>query len=207
MSKKLLGILFLVIFLGVGCYFMVMDNENQKDYEVNHENVMAYIDMEEDSRERYITFYGIRNNRTYEESEILIETLEKGIIYEEDEEVKYKSINVDAGSIDMGNNESDNIGFKSEIKYIVNKNDGKFKRIENIGEGEFFVDGKHQAKFEGGGLNVNVEGDFLRISETGAVSFEDTKGLKVGGDIEKAFLGKGRSKIKTFVAKIALYEL
>lgn len=137
------------------------------------------LDYEPNTEERYIANMAHRLGISFEEAkkindaevaEILKKRFEKVGPLAYDEEVRYKTVDKKAGTIET-NVKSFNVNIASEIRYVWNRATNKVVYIENVGSPIMYISGFSIAQINGGGFNIEKYSTSARISQTASLVY------------------------------------
>ena len=168
-SLAILTLLFLTIvlvFTYSSAYVQSYDSQRQKTPLTQRENPANYP---KNTRERYIASIALSEGITYKEAERLENENARDYRLPPSEVEAYKTIEKVSGTVrDVA---SRDVNISTEVKYIKNFYNGKFVRIENLGEPYIYMPGVSFGSFSSGGFNKYNYGSYGRISATGSVKY------------------------------------
>lgn len=178
-----------------------MDNTKFENEPVEYDQEMVLIDLngfesnksidindyEKNSREKYIASLAVKNNLTYAGADSFEKTyLDNNISEYEGFSIEYRSIDKLAGTI-KSSELAQEVYIRAEIRYLIDKENNTFTRIDDIGGIELYLHGVDDSNVyvNGGGLNIEKHDTSARISQTAQFSFRvEDYPYEAEGDIE-----------------------
>lgn len=144
------------------------------------------LNYKRDTEERYIASIALEKGITFEEAEninkkevdLILKSNSNGIFpMARDEVIKYKTVDKRAGVINS-NVGSRNVYIATEVRYLYSNVSNKPLYIENIGNPLIYISGISYVDISGGGFNIEKYSTTARISNT--VSFEYRVNSSIG---------------------------
>ena len=177
--------------------FGCTDEDNASD-----NRIINILNYPEDSRGRYIACKAYNEGISFEVVENTESMNEQNIVLNEDEEIRYKSINKKTDIIFDGSSYAQEVNMCLEIRIIWNKRLEQPVRIEDFSEPIIYL--PNIENFSLGESAYNIERGLLnlRLSRTTYINYNIPKtDIKVGGNIDSVVKDVSNPKNLTITTK------
>ena len=206
-KRKLRNIILISFILGSCCIFNAACGSASTKDSAKQEQTINLSDYEENTRERYVANLARQEDISYEAADQMEQEQTSDISLNENETIKYRTIDKAAGTIQDGNGCSISAHISTEIRYIYDETADNAVSLNSLGNPCLYLPDISDAEISSGSFNLENNGTNGRISATANMNFRtsDTD-INVGGDITDADEKSGKTsvitKAKTFAIDI-----